>query len=161
MEPLRIGVLICSDRCSRGEAEDTAGVALKGLIEEAGWVVAAYRICADSRDVIASGIEEMCDADRADVVLTCGGTGLSLRDVTPEATRDACDRDVPGIAEHIRAESLRITPRAMLSRAVAAQRGTAVVINLPGSEKAARETFGFVAPQFAHAVEMAHGGGHG
>lgn len=161
MAKLRIAVLTCSDRCSRGEAEDTAGAALKQLIEEAGWVVAEYRCVVDDRALIAAAIVHMCDAAKADVVLTCGGTGLSLRDVTPEATLDACERPVPGIAEYIRAESLRVTPRAILSRATAAQRGAAIVINLPGSEKAARETFGFVAAQLEHAVEMAHGGGHG
>ena len=86
---------------------------------------------------------------------------MSLRDVTPEATTDACDRPVPGIAEHIRAQSSLVTPRAMLSRATAAQRGASLVINLPGSEKAARETFGVVAEQLQHAVDMARGGGHG
>jgi molybdopterin adenylyltransferase len=161
MAQLRIGVLTCSDTRSRGEGEDTAGQALRSLIEEAGWVVADYGVCADDREAIAAAIAAMCDVAHADVVLTCGGTGLSLRDVTPEATTDACDRPVPGIAEHIRAQSLRVTPRAMLSRATAAQRGTSVVINLPGSQKAARETFGFVAAQLEHAVEMANGGGHG
>ena len=161
MAQLRIGVLTCSDTRSRGEAEDTAGAALKALIEEAGWVVADYRVTPDDRGRIAADIIEMCDVATADVVLTCGGTGLSLRDVTPEATTDACDRPVPGIAEHIRAQSSLVTPRAMLSRATAAQRGASLVINLPGSEKAARETFGFVAEQLQHAVDMAHGGGHG
>ena len=161
MGELRIAVLTCSDTRSAGEAEDTAGHLLKALIEEAGWSVAAYRIVPDDRSRIAAEIIEMCDVAKADVVLTCGGTGLSPRDVTPEATLDACDRPVPGIAEHIRAESSRVTLRAMLSRATAAQRGNAVVINLPGSEKAARETFGFIAGQLPHAVDMAHGGGHG
>ena len=161
MAQLRIGVLTCSDTRSRGEAEDTAGQALKGLVVAAGWTVSEYRVCPDDRELIADTIAEMCDAAHSDVVLTCGGTGLSPRDVTPEATLDACERLVPGIAEYIRSESLRITPRAILSRATAAQRGVAVVINLPGSEKAAREAFGFVAPQLQHAVEMAHGGGHG
>jgi molybdenum cofactor synthesis domain-containing protein len=161
MAQLRIGVLTCSDTRSRGEASDTAGEVLRALIEEAGWVVVDYRVCADDRESIASAIAAICDDGAADVVLTCGGTGLSLRDVTPEATEDVCDRPVPGIAEHIRAESMRVTPRAMLSRATAGQRGKAVVINLPGSEKAARETFGFVSAQLEHAVEMANGGGHG
>ena len=96
----------------------------------------------------------------ADVILTCGGTGLGPRDVTPEATMDVCDRAVPGIAEHIRAESLKVTDRAMLSRATAGAVGRTLVVNLPGSEKAARECFGFVADQFEHAVAMLNGGGH-
>ena len=161
MAQLRIGVLTCSDTRCHNEAEDTAGAALKVLIAEAGWVVADYRITPDDREQISAVIVEMCDAAKADVVLTCGGTGLSLRDVTPEATQDACERLVPGIAEFIRTQSLLVTPRAILSRAIAAQRGTTIVVNLPGSEKAARETFGFIAAQLEHAVEMAHGGGHG
>lgn len=155
---LRIGVLTCSD--TRGEAEDTAGHALIGLSEERGWEIAGYQVVPDDRSAIAQALIEMADEGRADIIFTCGGTGLSLRDVTPEATRDVAHRDVPGIAEHIRAQSLLVTGRAMLSRAVAAQRGTTVIINLPGSEKAARESFGFVADQLEHAVEMIAGGGH-
>ena len=161
MTELRIGILTCSDTRSRGEASDTAGEALRSLIEASGWIVADYRLCADDRATIGAGIAEVCDSGDVDVLLTCGGTGLSLRDVTPEATMDACDRSVPGIAEYIRAESVRVTPRAILSRATAGQRGRAIVINLPGSMKAAKETFGFVSPQLEHAVEMANGGGHG
>lgn len=161
MAELKIGVITCSDTRSRGEAEDTAGLALVALCEERGWEVAAYRIEPDDRDYIALAIVELADRAGVDIVLTCGGTGLSPRDVTPEATRDVCARDVPGIAEAVRAGSLAVTRRAMLSRAVAAQRGRTLVINLPGSEKAARESFGFVADQLEHAVEMARGGGHG
>lgn len=159
--PLRIGVITCSDTRSRGEAEDTAGPALTALCEERGWSVVGYRVEPDDREVIAAAIVAMADDLAVDVVLTCGGTGLSPRDVTPEATRDVCPRDVPGVAEAIRAGSLAITRRAMLSRAVAAQRGRTLVVNLPGSEKAARESFGFIAEQLEHAAEMAAGGGHG
>jgi len=155
---LRIGVLTCSD--TRGEAEDTAGKALIGLCEERGWELVGYQVVPDDRSAIGAALTEMADDAGADVILTCGGTGLSLRDVTPEATRDVASRDVPGIAEHIRAESLVVTQRAMLSRAVAAQRGTTLIINLPGSEKAARESFGFVSDQLEHAVSMIAGGGH-
>jgi len=157
-EKLRIGVLTCSD--TRGEAEDTAGRSLIGLCEERGWEIVGYQVVPDDRAVIGAALIEMSDEAGADVIFTCGGTGLSLRDVTPEATRDVASRDVPGIAEHIRAESLRITKRAMLSRGVAAQRGTTLVINLPGSEKAARESFAFVSDQLEHAVAMIAGGGH-
>lgn len=155
---LRIGVLTCSD--TRGEAEDTAGRALIGLSEERGWDIAGYQVVPDDRAAIASALTEMSDEAGADVIFTCGGTGLSLRDVTPEATRDIAHRDVPGIAEHLRAESLLVTKRAMLSRGVAAQRGTTLIINFPGSEKAARESFGFVADQLEHAAKMIAGGGH-
>ena len=158
---LSVGIITCSDTRAAGDAEDTAGPALLALVEARGWEVAGYEIVPDDREVIARMIVSMADEAGADVVLTCGGTGLGPRDVTPEATGDVCERDVPGIAEHVRAQSLAITARAMLSRAAARQRGTTLVINMPGSEKAARETFGFVADQLEHAVERMAGGGHG
>ena len=157
MSELRVAILTCSD--SRSQAEDSAGRALSQLAEARGWRVSAYQLCTDDFAAIQTAIAEMADAG-ADVVLTCGGTGLGPRDVTPEATLAACDRPVPGIAEHIRAESLKITGRAMLSRATAAARGATLVVNLPGSEKAARECFGFVADQFEHAAAMMAGEGH-
>jgi len=157
LSDLRIGVLTCSD--TRGEAEDTAGRALSELIAERGWALVAYQVCPDDFGTIRATIVEMAEI-RSDIILTCGGTGLGPRDVTPEATIAACDRVVPGIAEHIRAESLKVTGRAMLSRATAGACAHTLVINLPGSEKAARECFGFVADQLEHAVEMMHGGGH-
>ncbi len=161
MPELRIGVLTCSDTRSTGEAEDTAGPALVALCESCGWTVSDYRICADDHDTIAAALVEMADVLGSDIVLTCGGTGLGPRDVTPEATRSVAARDVPGVAEHIRAESMRVTKRAMLSRAVAAQRGTTLIINMPGSLKAATEVFAFIADQLEHATDMAAGGGHG
>jgi molybdenum cofactor synthesis domain-containing protein len=154
---LSIGIITCSD--TRGEAEDTAGRALSELIAERGWTLSGYQVVPDDRLRIESAIVEMADGG-TDIVLTCGGTGLGPRDVTPEATHAVCDRPVPGIAEHMRAESLKVTGRAVLSRATAAARGRTLVVNLPGSEKAARECFGFVADQFEHAVKMMNGGGH-
>jgi molybdopterin adenylyltransferase len=154
---LRIGVLTCSD--TRKEAQDTAGRALLQLIDERGWRAIAYRICPDDAETLEAAIISMCDVG-ADVVLTCGGTGLGPRDVTPEVTLAVCERQTLGIAEHIRAESLKVTGRAMLSRATAGVRGTTLVVNLPGSEKAARECFGFVADEFEHAVDMMSGKGH-
>ena len=158
--PLRIAILTCSDTRAAGTAEDTAGPALIELAGKQGWEVVDYRIRPDDRAVIAETIVEVADVVGADVLLTCGGTGFSPRDVTPEATLDACDRLAPGIAEAIRAQSMVVTRRAMLSRATAALRGTTLVINMPGSEKATRETFGFVADQLEHGVEMMAGGGH-
>jgi len=157
MADLKVAVLTCSD--TRGEAEDSAGRGLSELIAERGWTLSGYQVVPDDKLRIETALVEMADAG-ADVILTCGGTGLGPRDVTPEATLDVCDRLVPGIAEHIRAESLKLTGRAMLSRATAAARGTTLVVNLPGSEKAARECFGFVADQFEHAAKMMAGGGH-
>lgn len=157
---LRIGVITCSDTRSAGEAEDTAGPALAAACEELGWQVVAYRIVADEFEDIAFEISRIADDVGADVILTTGGTGFSPRDVTPEATLAACEREAPGIAEAIRADSLRVTRRAMLSRAVAALRGDTLVINLPGSRKGALECFGFVSDQLEHAVVMMAGGGH-
>ncbi|MRS12876.1 MAG: MogA/MoaB family molybdenum cofactor biosynthesis protein [Actinobacteria bacterium] len=158
MTRLRIGVLTCSD--SRTEADDTAGAALRELTVARGWEPAAYAIVSDDADAIAAALVSMADSAGCDVILTAGGTGLSLRDHCPEATLSVADRPVPGIAEAIRAESLAITKRAMLSRGVAAQRERTLIINLPGSEKAAREGFAIVADQLEHAVEMIAGGGH-
>jgi len=156
MTEVRVAILTCSD--TRTPEQDTAGAALRDLVRERGWSVSDYQVVVDDRAQIASALEEFCE--RADIVITCGGTGLSLRDQCPEATLDVADREVPGIAEHLRAQSLLITGRAMLSRATAAQRGRTLIINFPGSEKAARESFGFVADQFEHAISMMAGGGH-
>ena len=156
---LEIAIVVCSDSRAAGEAEDTAGPAVRDLCERHGWSVRAVRVVPDERGVIADMIATLSDG-RVDVVLTCGGTGFGPHDVTPEATLDVCPREAPGVAEAIRAESMRITPRAMLSRGVAAIRDTTLVVNLPGSEKAAVESFGFVADQLEHAVEMMHGRGH-
>lgn len=158
--PLKIGVITCSDSTLAGEREDTSGQALVSLSQERGWEVVAYDVCADEQECIADSIMRLADLEEADIILTTGGTGLSPRDVTPEATLAVCDREAPGIAEHIRAQSAKVTGRAMLSRGRAGQRGTTLVINLPGSEKAVRESFAFIAEQLEHAVEMMGGGGH-
>ena len=155
---LRFAIITCSD--TREEENDTTGALLKERILQEGWECASYELVRDERTDISAAIVRAADQVKADVVLTCGGTGLSLRDVTPEATRDVCEREVPGIAEGMRAYSLAITPRAMLSRALCMQRGTSLVINLPGSKKAAAENWDGVVGVLPHAVSMMHGGGH-
>ncbi|MDO8914888.1 MAG: MogA/MoaB family molybdenum cofactor biosynthesis protein [Coriobacteriia bacterium] len=160
MGEIRIGVITSSDSCHSGSREDVSGKVIAELCEARGWVVVAYHVCPDDQECLSVSLQEMADSDRADVVLTTGGTGLGPRDVTPEATAAVCDRLAPGIAEHLRAESAKVTPRAMLSRGVAGIRGTTLIINFPGSEKAVRESFAFVADQLEHAVEMIAGGGH-
>jgi molybdenum cofactor synthesis domain-containing protein len=160
MPEVRVGVVTCSDTCAAGGREDASGDAIVETCEARGWTVIERVVCADDLDTIAAAIVRFADEQRADLVLTTGGTGLGPRDVTPEATRAACPRDVPGIAEAIRAESLRVTKRAMLSRAVAGQRGKTLVVNMPGSVKAVRETLGVFLDQVEHAVEMMAGGGH-
>lgn len=156
--PITFAIITCSD--TRGLKEDTAGAALEELIAENGWECKSHVVVPDERPFIASAIVRACDEADVDVVLTCGGSGLSPRDVTPEATIDACDRNVPGIAEAMRIHSLAITPYAMLSRAVCMQRGRHLVINLPGSEKAARENWDGFVEVLPHAAKMIAGGGH-
>ncbi len=161
MAELRIGVITASDRCHANEQEDLSGREIVTTCEARGWDVVGYDVVPDEAETITASIIELADVANADVIFTTGGTGLSPRDVTPEATMAACPRNVPGIAEAIRAESLKVTKRAMLSRAVAAQRGTTLVINLPGSVKAVRETLDVVLDQLEHARDMAAGRGHG
>ena len=141
-------------------AQDEAGAALEELIEAQGWTVASHVVVRDDVSEIGDAIAEAADECHANVVLTCGGTGLSMRDVTPEATRAVCERDVPGIAEAIRAYSMTKTRRAMLSRAICMQRGHTLVVNFPGSTKAARESWEAIADQLEHAAQMTAGGGH-
>lgn len=159
MPSLRIGILTSSD--TRTEQTDSSGAALRSLCEERGWDVVAYAIVPDEAQAIEGALVRMADDDGCDVVLTTGGTGLGPRDVMPETTLRVADRAVPGMAEAIRAGSLAITDRAMLSRGTSAQRGRTLIVNLPGSEKAARESFGFVAGVLEHAADMMAGGGHG
>ena len=158
MSELTFAIVTCSD--TRTIEQDTAGAALEALIAENGWLCASRVIVKDERADIAAAIVEACDSINADIVLTCGGSGLSLRDVTPEATQDVCERNVPGIAEAMRAHSLAITPYAMLSRALCMQRGRHIVINLPGSEKAARENWDGIVAALPHAAKMMEGCGH-
>ena len=158
MAEIKFAIVTCSD--TRSIDQDTAGAALEALIAENGWECASRVIVKDERADIAAAIVEACDTIDADIVLTCGGSGLSLRDVTPEATQDVCERNVPGIAEAMRAHSLAITPYAMLSRARCMQRGRHIVINLPGSEKAARENWDGIVKALPHAAKMMAGGGH-
>ena len=155
---MRFAVIVCSD--TRTLEDDTAGIALESLIGDAGWESVLRTIVRDEREAIARAIEEACDRSGVDIVITCGGTGLSPRDVTPEATQDVCERMVPGIAEGMRAYSMQFTDRAMLSRALCMQRGDALVINFPGSEKAVRENWEAVSGVLEHACKMMAGGGH-
>jgi len=155
---VRIAIVTCSD--TRSIKEDTAGDALETAIAAQGWICVDRVIVKDERDQIAAAIKRAADELEVDVVLTCGGSGLSLRDVTPEATRDVCEREVPGIAEAMRAYSMTKTPFAALSRAICMQRGRVLVINLPGSKKAASENWEALIPILPHAVSMMAGGGH-
>ena len=155
---INFAIITCSD--TRSIEEDTAGMRLEEIIRSNGWTVASHVIVKDEVDQIAAQIVHAADELDVDIILTCGGSGLSLRDVTPEATRSVCQREVPGIAEAMRAYSMTKTGRAMLSRAIAAQRGRTLVVNLPGSKKAAEENFEGIYEQFEHAAHMMAGEGH-
>ncbi len=157
MTKMRVGVLTVSDKGSRGEREDTSGAAIRELVVGNGGEVVRSHVTPDERDEIGKLLREWCDGGDLDLVVTTGGTGLAARDVTPEATLDVAERLVPGIAEAMRAEGLRHTPRAMLSRSVAAVRGRTLILNLPGSEKGVRESLGAVLDVLPHAVELLRG----
>ncbi|MHB8577980.1 MAG: MogA/MoaB family molybdenum cofactor biosynthesis protein [Dehalococcoidia bacterium] len=150
---MRTGVLTVSDKGSRGERDDTSGAAIRELLATIGAEVAAYSVVPDERDRIAAQLRAWADDLALDAVLTTGGTGLSSRDVTPEATRAVLDYEVPGIAEAMRAEGLRHTPMSMLSRALAGVRGRTLIVNLPGSERAVRQNLAVVLPVLQHAAE--------
>lgn len=152
---LTFAIVTCSD--TRSMKEDTAGAALETLIAEKGWTCASHVVVKDERADIAAAIVAACDELDADIVLTCGGSGLSLRDVTPEATMDVCERNVPGIAEAMRYHSLTITPRGMLSRAASVLRGKTLIVNLPGSPKAVKENLEYILPSLAHGIRLAAG----
>lgn len=156
---LVFAIITCSD--TRSLDEDTAGAALEELIAQEGWTCTSRIVVKDERATIAQTIAQTCAVEGTDVVLTCGGSGLSLRDVTPDATREVCDREVPGIAEAMRAYSMQKTPFAALSRAVVMQKGHVLVVNLPGSEKAARENWEVLPAILPHAVKMMKGEHHG
>jgi molybdenum cofactor synthesis domain-containing protein len=154
---MRVAILTVSDKGSRGERPDTSGDAVAEMVLGSGGQVVARDIVPDERHAIAAKLREWCGRGAIDVILTTGGTGLSSRDVTPEATRDVAERDVPGMGEAMRAEGLRHTPRAMLSRAAVVVRGSTLILNLPGSEKGVRESLAAVIGVLPHAAELLRG----
>ncbi len=153
---LRFGILTISDRSSRGERPDQSGPALADFIRARGWIVAKQAILPDEQERIASLLDEWCARRDLDVILTTGGTGFTPRDVTPEATRQVIEREAPGLAEWIRAESLKITPHAALSRGVAGICRQTLIINLPGSPKGAVDGLRIVADVLPHAIQLLH-----
>ena len=151
---LRFGILTLSDRSARGERADSSGPALARLIEAKNWSVAKQSLLPDDESAIRTTLSEWADSGEVDVILTTGGTGFASRDVTPEATQAVLDREAPGLAEAMRAASLKITPHAMLSRIVTGIRKKTVIINLPGSPKGAVENLQTVIPVLPHAVQL-------
>lgn len=150
-------IITMSDKGSRGERKDTAGPALRELLEADGWEVVYTSIIPDDFETIKNELILCCDDKNAALVATTGGTGFSKRDVTPEATKAVIERETPGIPEAMRLESLKITPTGCLSRAAAGLRGDTLIINCPGSEKAARECLGAVLPALRHGIEILSG----
>lgn len=151
---IRFGILTLSDRSSRGERPDASGPALAHLIETQGWSVARQALLPDDESAIRALLAEWADSGEMDVILTTGGSGFAPRDVTPEATRAVIEREAPGLAEAMRAASLKITPHAMLSRVTAGIRKRTLIINLPGSPKGAVENLQVVLPALPHAVQL-------
>lgn len=152
-------VITISDKGSTGERVDTSGPMLVSLLEEKGYEVIYTNILPDERDQISKELIKCSDELKAALILTTGGTGFAARDITPEATMDVIERETPGIPEMMRAESAKITNRACLSRSKAGIRGMSLIINLPGSEKAAKENFLAIADALDHGMDMLYSSG--
>ena len=151
---IRFGILTLSDRSAKGERADASGPALAELIRAQNWSVTKQAILPDDESAIRSALIEWADSGEMDIILTTGGTGFAPRDITPEATRSVIQRDAPGLAETMRADSLKKTPHAMLSRAVAGIRARALIVNLPGSPKGAVENLQTILPILPHAIQL-------
>jgi molybdopterin adenylyltransferase len=157
---MRVAILTVSDSVSRGNSEDRSGPAVSARCKTLGWDVISTETCADDQPAIESFLTATADSHEADLILTTGGTGVGPRDVTPEATIAVAERLIPGFAEQMRAEGLRKTPRAILSRAAAAIRGQSIIINLPGSPTGAVESLEAIADLLPHAIQVVHGARH-
>ena len=154
---LTVGVLTISDKGARGDRQDKSGAVIREILPSIAARTVNYDVIPDEKEPIAAKLVKWADEDDLDIIITTGGTGLTPRDVTPEATLAVVDRIVPGFAEAMRAESLKKTPHAMLSRAVVGTRGKCLIINLPGSPNAVRECLEVILPALPHAVETLKG----
>ena len=150
-----VGIITLSDKGSKGLREDKSGPAIREILEADGrFDVLEQFLISDDRENLERELMRLCDEEKLNLILTTGGTGLSPRDNAPEATLAVADRQVPGIAEYMRARSFEITPKAMLSRGVSVMRGSSLIINLPGSPKAVRENLGFIMPALGHGLDI-------
>lgn len=156
IDMFQAAIITASDKGSRGQREDVSGQVVKEILEKNGYTVVQQMILPDERQLLADEMRRLC-AEQVDLILTTGGTGFSPRDWTPEATLDVVERQVPGIPEAMRMNSLQITKRAMLSRAVAGICQQTLIINLPGSPKAVRENLEFIVTELAHGLEILRG----
>ena len=150
----RLAILTVSTSGSQGQREDTGSQAIKEVLAEPEYGVVRYEIVSDEKDVIAQRMAEWADSPDVDLVVSTGGTGLGPRDVTPEACLSILDKEVPGLAEAMRAETLKFTPMAMISRSVAGIRGNTLIVTLPGSPRGVKETLEVVKPVLPHAIEL-------
>ncbi len=153
----RAVIITVSDRGARGEREDASGPEIAGMLQTLGMEIVGRRIIPDEKEMIRQTLIEWSDGEKTDLILTTGGTGVSPRDVTPDATREIIEREIPGMAEEMRRRSAAVTPHAMISRALAGIRGRTLIINLPGSPKGARENLSVLLPALAHAIEKIKG----
>lgn len=153
----RAAVLTASDSGYRGEREDVSGQVICEILEREGYQVVYRKLLPDERELLAGEMARIADEDLADLILTTGGTGFSPRDFTPEATRDVCQRMVPGIPEAMRACSMQVTKRGMLSRQAAGIRNRTLIVNLPGSPKAVRECLEYVIGALEHGIDILRG----
>lgn len=154
---IKIGILTCSDKGSKGERADTSGVAIKEIVKEIGGEVIKYEIVPDDKKIISEKLKNWSDELKLDLIFTTGGTGFSPRDITPEATEEVIDRKVPGFSEIMRFSGFKNTKHSILSRGVSGLRKKTLIINLPGSEKAVRENLKIILPSIPHAIEIIHG----
>jgi molybdenum cofactor synthesis domain-containing protein len=154
---INVAVLTISDSAVAGAREDVSGPKLRERVQALGWTVSAMGLLPDERGLIGAKLRELCDCGQNSVILTTGGTGVALRDVTPEATRDVVEREIPGLGELMRTESRKLSPNAVLSRAIAGTRGRTLIVNLPGSPKGAVECFDIVSRLIPHIVDLLAG----
>jgi len=154
---IKTAILTMSDKGSRGERIDGTGPAIRSELEGKGFVISYYKMISDEQKEIERELIYLCDELKVNLILTNGGTGFSERDVTPEATKNVIEKYVPGIGEAMRMKSLAITPKAMLSRSIAGIRGKTLIINLPGSPKAAVENLGFIMDAIPHGIDILQG----
>lgn len=154
---IRAAIITLSDKGAAGKREDESGSIIREMITGAGMTAVHVAILPDEEDLIITELQRLSDSGGVDLIITTGGTGVGPRDVTPEATRSVIDRDLPGMAEAMRAESLKKTPHAMISRAVAGIRNQTLIVNLPGSPKAARENLAVILAALPHAIEKIKG----
>ena len=157
---IRVAILTVSDSCAQRKREDISGQTIKEILPSDKFDICEYKVVADEQKDIERELVRFADERKADIVFTTGGTGLGPRDITPEATAAVCHRMVPGLAETMRLEGLKKTRNAMLSRAIAAVRGNTLIINLPGSPKAVKESLDVILDVLPHAKDMLLGQGH-